>query len=183
MKIVRLATKAVLCLVIGCSGLLYAQEHEAAKPAEPEARPADAPRPVPEGAARPEQAKPEEQAKPDEHLDRPEDKAARKDDKAVRQDNAKPAKEEARNAHNESRGRIPDDKFRANFGREHTFVVHRTIVNSHPQFRYGGYSFQIADAWPVGWAYSDPCYVDFIDGEYFLIDLAHPGVRLAIVVI
>ena len=41
----------------------------------------------------------------------------------------------------------------------------------------------IVDAWPGDWAYTDDVYIDYIDGEYFLFDLAHPDVRLAIVVV
>jgi hypothetical protein len=81
-------------------------------------------------------------------------------------------------------GRIPDDKFRASFGRQHAFTVQRTtIASGQPSFQYGGYSFTLVDAWPAGWAYTDQCYIDYIDGEYFLFDLAHPDVRLAIVVV
>jgi hypothetical protein len=58
-----------------------------------------------------------------------------------------------------------------------------TVVQGQPTFQYSGYSFTMVDAWPVGWAYTDQCYIDYIDGEYFLFDLAHPGVRLAIVVV
>jgi len=35
----------------------------------------------------------------------------------------------------------------------------------------------------VGWAYADDCYIDFIDGEYVLIDLLHPGVQIVLVVV
>ena len=80
-------------------------------------------------------------------------------------------------------GHIPDDKFRSNFGRSHTFHVSRpVIVNNQPTFNYGGYSFIMVDPWPVGWAYTDDCYIDYIDGEYFLFDVLHPGVRVALFV-
>ena len=82
-----------------------------------------------------------------------------------------------------NRGRIPDDKFRAHFGRQHTFSVHPTTVGEHPQFQYGGYTFNIVEVWPADWTYTDDCYVDYIDGEYFLFDLRHPGIRLALVVV
>ncbi|MGB6802082.1 MAG: hypothetical protein WBE31_07420, partial [Candidatus Sulfotelmatobacter sp.] len=79
---------------------------------------------------------------------------------------------------------IPDDKFRAHFGRQHTLVINKTtIVNGQPRFQYSGYWFTIVDPWPVGWAYTDQCYIDYIDGEYFLFDLLHPGVRVAITVV
>ncbi|MFZ0813982.1 MAG: hypothetical protein WAM78_00615, partial [Candidatus Sulfotelmatobacter sp.] len=81
-------------------------------------------------------------------------------------------------------GHIPDDKFRASFGRQHTVVINRpVIVEGQPRFQYGGYWFNIVDAWPVGWAYTDQCYIDYVDGEYFLFDLLHPGARVAIVVV
>jgi len=82
---------------------------------------------------------------------------------------------------------IPDEKFRANFGREHTFpvtrVVHETtIVPGRTQFPYGGYTFVILDPWPAGWLVTDECYVDYVDGDYFLFDMLHPGVRVALFV-
>jgi len=82
-------------------------------------------------------------------------------------------------------GHIPDDKFRASFGREHHFhVSHPTVVaGGRPQFVYSGYTFVLVDAWPAEWSYDDDCYVDYIDGEYYLYDLRHPGVQIAIMVV
>jgi hypothetical protein len=81
--------------------------------------------------------------------------------------------------------RIPDDKFRASFGPQHTFLVQRTqVINvSQPVIVYSGYSFELVDVWPAEWAFDDPCYVDFVDDEYFLFDTFHPGVRIALIVI
>jgi hypothetical protein len=81
-------------------------------------------------------------------------------------------------------GHIPDDRFRANFGREHTFHVGRpVIVEGAPRFQYGGYWFVIAQPWPVGWAYTDVVYVDYIGGGYYLLSPVHPGVQISINVI
>jgi hypothetical protein len=80
-------------------------------------------------------------------------------------------------------GHIPDDRFRAQFGREHHFNARSVIVQGRPQFQYGGYNFELVDAWPSDWAYTDDCYVDYIDGQYYLIDLVHPGIRLAVFVV
>jgi hypothetical protein len=83
-----------------------------------------------------------------------------------------------------SGGRIPEEQFRSHFGRQHTFVVSRpTVVGGQPQFQYGGYTFNIIGAWPADWAYSDEYYVDYINDDYLLFDLAHPGVSVAIVVV
>jgi beta-N-acetylglucosaminidase len=32
-------------------------------------------------------------------------------------------------------------------------------------------------------SYSDDCYIDYIDEEYFLINPMHPGIRLAVIVV
>jgi hypothetical protein len=80
-------------------------------------------------------------------------------------------------------GHIPDDRFRAQFGREHRFNARSVIVRGRPQFQYGGYNFEYVDAWPSDWSDSDDYYIDYIDGDYYLIDLVHPGIRLALFVV
>jgi hypothetical protein len=109
----------------------------------------------------------------DEHRDE------HKDDKEVRQ-------EERHDQHEEKREirRIDDAHFHAHFGRGHHFAIkHVTIVGGRPHFAYGGYNFEIVDAWPGGWSYNDNCYIDFVDGGYFLFNLRHPGIRIAVVVL
>lgn len=80
--------------------------------------------------------------------------------------------------------RIPEDQFRAHFGREHHFHVDRTrVVNqSQPVVVYEGYSFQLVDPWPAEWSYDDDCYIDYVDDGYYLFDVAHPGIRIAVVI-
>jgi hypothetical protein len=88
-----------------------------------------------------------------------------------------------RNEHAGNRGRrIPDDQFRTHFGREHHFHVQRErVVNvSRPVVVYGGYSWQLAEPWPSDWSYDDDCYIDDVDGEYFMFDDLHPGIRIAV---
>ena len=81
-------------------------------------------------------------------------------------------------------GRIPDDRFRAHFGREHRFRINRpTIVAGYPRFQYGGYWFGFIDPWPADWYYTDEVYVDYIDGGYYLYNPVHPGFRIAISVV
>ena len=80
-----------------------------------------------------------------------------------------------------SHGRIPDDRFRASFGREHTFHVNRAdFAGGSRRFQYGGYWFAMVEPWPVAWLYTDNVYVDFMNGGYFLCDPVHPGVYLSI---
>jgi hypothetical protein len=162
-----------LTSLLGGSALIYAQDQQNdAKPAHEEAAP---PR--------------QEEVKPPKQDDV---KPPKQDDVKPSQDEAKPAKEDAKPSKQAEKaqgadsqhGRIPDDKFRAHFGRQHTLVINKTtIVNGQPRFQYSGYWFTIVDPWPVGWAYTDQCYIDYIDGEYFLFDLLHPGVQVAITVV
>jgi hypothetical protein len=146
----------------------------------------------------------EPKAKPDKEIPHQKDAKPPKQDesksaKQEKQDESKTAKQEkqekdnakkdeqSQQGHNSSTGkggRIPDDKFRASFGRQHTFSVgHVETAGGRPHFQYSGYSFEIVDPWPVGWAYTDDCYIDFIDGEYFIFDVFHPGVRIALVIL
>ena len=75
--------------------------------------------------------------------------------------------------------RVPEEKFRASFGSSHHFRVQR---NDDRRFNYGGYYFTYTDAWPGDWDYNDDVYIDEIDGEYYLINPRHPGVRLLVIV-
>jgi hypothetical protein len=81
--------------------------------------------------------------------------------------------------------RIPEEQFRSHFGREHHFHVQREqVVNvSQPVVVFAGYSFQLIDPWPAEWSFDDDCYIDEIDGEYFLFDVLHPGVRIAVFIV
>jgi len=188
MKLIRLvgtlAGTSALYLLFGTTALIYAQDQsDEAKSPQQETRP-EASKPAQEPAARQGEAKPAEQS---------EDKPARGEDKPAKQENAKPSRQpgesgqstqHAEHSAEKRGGHIPDDKFRAQFGRQHTFKVNRTTTaQGQPGFQYGGYTFVIVDAWPAGWAYTDDCYVDYVDGEYFLFDLLHPGVGVAIFVV
>jgi hypothetical protein len=84
--------------------------------------------------------------------------------------------------------KIPDDKFRSNFGQQHKFrvkeVIHETrVVPGQTQFVYSGYTFVFVDPWPAEWAFTDDCYVDFVDDEYVLVNPFHPGFYVALTVI
>jgi hypothetical protein len=137
------------------------------------------------------QDKPEDAKRQDEP--KREEAAPRKDEMKPKQGEAKPEKrqeqgraQEKHEANARPAGKsqhIPDDKFRQNFGREHVVVINRpVIVEGRPRFQTGGYWFEIVDPWPIDWAYTDQVYIDYIDGEYFLFDVLHPGVRIALFV-
>jgi hypothetical protein len=81
-------------------------------------------------------------------------------------------------------GRIPDDRFRSNFGRRHEFRIGSpTLVGGYSRFQYGGYWFGFVQPWPVGWYYTDDVYVDYIDGGYYLCNPSYPGDQIAISVV
>jgi len=81
-------------------------------------------------------------------------------------------------------GRIPDDRFRSNFGREHVFRISSPrMVDGYSRFEYGGYWFGFVQPWPDGWYYTDDVYVDFEDGEYFLFNPNYPDVRVSLSVV
>lgn len=202
MRFAQVARMLTLCFVLVTTGWVYAQDQkDETKPSE-EKRP-EATKPAPNDAkpAHPDEAKPgkqndnnrDEKAVPQDDKTRQQDnKAVQQNDKSRQQNDARPAAQEnsgqgGRNmqaAGGQRGGHIPDDKFRGSFGREHHFAIHQaTTVQGQPGFQYGGYSFILADGWPAGWAYTDDCYVDYIDGEYFLFDLLHPGVRVALIVV
>jgi hypothetical protein len=181
MQLTGVVRMSALISLLSVTAFVYAQDqHEDTKPPQDEARP-EATKPAPKDANPPRQ---QQDAKPPKQNDL---KPSRDEDQAGQQD-AKPSKETEHAAqssqHAQQSGRIPDDKFRAHFGRQHTVVINQpTIVEGQPRFQSGGYWFSIVDAWPVGWAYTDQCYIDYIDGEYFLFDLLHPGVRIELFVV
>ncbi len=77
--------------------------------------------------------------------------------------------------------RIPEEHFRAHFGRAHWFVISRpVIVAGHPRFQYDGYWFVIGRPLPPGWRYSDRVYVDYYEDNYYMYSPAHPGVRISV---
>jgi outer membrane biosynthesis protein TonB len=81
-------------------------------------------------------------------------------------------------------GRIPDDRFRSNFGREHNFRMgNPEMVGGYSRFQYGGFWFGFVDPWPADWYYQDEVYIDYIDGEYFMFDPYYPGERVEISVV
>jgi hypothetical protein len=159
MKLVGIISTAVLSLTLGAAAPAYAQQEE--KHTQQEEKKAQ-------------QDKPAQQ----------EEKHAQQGEKKAQQD--KPAQRDAQHEQQAQRAggngrRISDDRFRANFGREHVFVINRpVIIEGQPRFQYGGYWFGFVEPWPVGWYYTDNVYVDYIDGGYYLYNPVHPGIRIVI---
>jgi len=159
------------------------QQQKAAKQEKPE--------PKPEKQAKQEKSapKPEKQAK--------QEKPAAQQEKNARQEKTEPqqknARQEQRNAPqrqqheqqaqragNNGGGRIPEDRYRAHFGQQHTFRVSQADYSRDRRFQYGGYWFGFVDPWPSNWLYTQNVYVIDINGVYYLCNPMYPGVNIAL---
>ncbi|MGA7917400.1 MAG: hypothetical protein WCA00_19355 [Candidatus Acidiferrales bacterium] len=212
-KTIALIGTSALLLFLGCAAPSYAQEQhdDQTKPeAAPPKTPNDKPRPDKEKEAKPAKAQPkaeqpkteksaqqtekqsEQQRKDQENAQKAQEKNQKEQQKQVKKTQEQQKQyaqqqnrnEGAEHANGGGHGRIPDDRFKAHFGREHHFHVgHPEIVEGRPRFSYGGYSFIIVQAWPADWGYDDDVYVVDDGGVYYLCDLAHPGVQLELNVV
>jgi hypothetical protein len=210
MKVLGVISTTALLLLFGATVPAYAQEDHHDQDAKPEKQEQQAKPAKQEEAAKPvkqeEQAKPEkqqeakapkqeQQAKPakQEEAAKPvkQEEQAKQEDRgntAGRQRVQRSAEEEQRqravpalrlSVRTESR--IPDDRFRSNFGREHHFRIGSpTMVDGYSRFQYGGFWFGFVQPWPDDWYYTDDVYVDYIDGGYYLCNPYYPGVQIAI---
>jgi hypothetical protein len=78
-------------------------------------------------------------------------------------------------------GRIPDDRYRAHFGHDHSFrMVRPTMVEGYNRFQYSGYWFGYNQPWPSGWSYNDNVYVEYVGGGYYLYNPRHVGIRITL---
>ena len=140
MKLIGVISTAVLSMTLGVAAPAYAQqeqhdqqEEEKAKPAQPEEK----------------KAQPEKSTKQGEQPAAQQEKNAKPDEKNAQQE---------QHAAGNGGGRIPADKFKANFGQQHTFRVSQSDY-SNRRFQYGGYSFGFVDPWPSNWLYTQNVYV------------------------
>jgi hypothetical protein len=159
MKLLTLIGASVLALSL--TGAVYAQEQhndEKDKPAQEEKKA----QPEKPAAAKQEEknAQPKKNTKPEET-------------KAPEHAQAKPANQHA------AAGRIPADRYKANFGRAHTFRVSQGDYQNH-RFQYGGYWFGFGSPWPSNWLYTQDVYVVEIGGVYYLCNPAYPGVNVTL---
>jgi len=83
--------------------------------------------------------------------------------------------------------RIPDDRFRGYFGRDHGFRISGLpflVVGGFPRFQYQGYWFSAVDPWPEYWGDdwydNDDVYVAYVDNGYYLYNHRYPNVGIAI---
>jgi hypothetical protein len=78
-------------------------------------------------------------------------------------------------------GRISNANYHEHFGHGHSFHMgHPQFIGGYNRFQYGGYWFGYNEGWPLGWGYDDDVYVDYVGGAYFMYNLRHPGVHIAL---
>jgi flagellar motor protein MotB len=177
MKLVGIISTAVLSLTLGAAAPAFAQQEQHDQQEEQKAKPAqDEKKAQPATPAKQEEkpaAQQEKSTKPTEKNAQQQEKDTKPEEKNAQQ--AKPGKQ----AQQAGGGRIPADKFKANFGQQHTFHVSQGDYSNH-RFQYGGYSFGFVDAWPSNWLYTQNVYVIEINGVYYLCNASFPGVNLVL---
>ena len=85
--------------------------------------------------------------------------------------------------------RIPEDRFRLYFGRDHYFRIHGlplVFVGGYPRFQYDGYWVTFVDPWPdtwlANWYETDDVYLDYTGDGYYLYDRTRPGSGIAVTI-
>ena len=173
MKALGITSTALMALLLAVAAPAWSQEHEQEqkdKPAQQEEKKVQ-----PEKSAKQEQKPVAQQGK----SAKPEQKSAKPGVKNAQQHAVQAHPKQVQQARG---GRIPDDHFKANFGRQHTFRVSQGDYGNR-RFQYGGYSFGFVDAWPSNWLYTQNVYVVEINGVYYLCNPVYPGVNIALSVV
>jgi outer membrane biosynthesis protein TonB len=199
MKLVGMFSTAVLSLTLGAIAPVYAQQEQQKQQEEQKAKPAQGEKKAqPEKSAKQEERPAAQQAKnnkqdeknaqqqdkntkQEERNAQQQGKNAKQEEKTAQQQHTQETKpaEQAQHANGNHGGRIPDERFKANFGREHSFRVSQGDYRDR-HFQYGGYSFGFVDPWPSNWLYTQDVYVVEIDGVYYLCNPMYPGVNLVL---
>jgi DNA mismatch repair ATPase MutL len=182
LKLVGVISTAVLSLTLGVAAPAYAQQEQHDQQQEQKAKPA-------QGENKTQQDKP---AKQEQKTAQQQDKNTKQEEKNAQQQD-KNTKHEEKNAQQQTQqskpgsqaqransGRIPDDRFKANFGREHRFRVSQADYSRDRRFQYGGYWFGFVDPWPSNWLYTQEVFVVEINGVYYLCNPMYPGVNIAL---
>src|ERR1700681_2847995 len=205
MKRIGLISTAVLSLALGVAAPVYAQQEEQkATPAQQEQKNAqqqDKNTQQEQKSAQQQDKNTQQEQKNAQQQDKnaqQEQKSAQQQDKNTQQEQ-KNAQQQDRNAKQEQKNaqqqqhpqqaqrsdvtvgaRIPDDRFRANFGREHTFRVNQADYNRDRRFQYGGHWVGVREQGAGNWLYTQDVFVVEINGVYYLCNPMYPGVNLVL---
>jgi hypothetical protein len=172
MKLVGIVSTAVLSLMLGVAAPVLAQQEQHDQQDEQKAKPAQ---------QEEKKAQPEKSATKEGKGAQQKEKKPRQEEKNAQEHHAqppKPAQHVERAAGNGRR--IPQARYKANFGREHTFRVSQSEYSGGRRFQYGGYWFGFVDPWPSNWLYTQDVFVVEINGAYYLCNPSFPGVNIAL---
>ena len=195
----------MLAMAIAGAGLTAGQEpDEKDKPKQQEPKKQQSTNPPPRSGQEPESDKPKpkpkqepgpppKQQRPDERQQPQTEKERQKEQKKQQKEQANTKQQrkateqnpQAQQSPQRSGGkgqRIPAERFRASFGREHHFRVVQSGGDNR-RFQYAGYWFEVVEVWPVGWSFDDECYLDEYDDDYYLVDVVHPEIRVLVIVV
>jgi hypothetical protein len=180
MKLVGAISTAVLSLSLGVGIPAYAQQEQHDQQEENKDKTAQ----EKDKRVQPEHAKQDEKSQQGNNAKRQENTQQEKNGKPEDKTQEQHAQEtKSGNPQDHARGndgrRIPEDRYKASFGRDHRFRVTEANYRDR-RFQYGGYSFGFVDAWPSNWLYTQDVYVIEIDGMYYLCNPAYPGVNIAL---
>jgi outer membrane biosynthesis protein TonB len=193
--------RAILGVTIAVSPLLAGQEpteKEKQKQDEPRKQPPpdqqQEPQPPEKTKPKPEKpATPPKQQKPDEKQQQQQEQEKQKQTKEEGKKSKDNKQQQGQNGQQNSRTqestqashskgkRIPPEKFQSSFGSQHHF--HVQYLQDGRRFQRAGYWFEIVEVWPADWSYDDDCYIEEDAGEYYIVDLYHPGVRVSLIVV
>ncbi len=168
MNLVGFISTAVLSLALVAAAPAFSQEQHEQE--EQNGKPA---------AQDEKKAQPEKSAKPEQKPEAQQEKSAKPEEKNAQQQQRTQQAKPEQQAQHAAGGRIPDDRFKANFGREHTFHVSQGDYGNH-RFQYGGYWFGFVDVWPSNWLYTQDVFVVEINGVYYLCNPMYPGVNITL---
>ncbi len=161
------------------------QEEPKKKPPEPKPKqqPDEKPKPKPEQPAKQEPAVPPKQQPDEKQPDKQQKEQAKREKNGRQPEQTETTRPGATRQQSAAKGqRIPSEKFRASFGREHHFRVARSGGDDR-RFRYGGYWFEVVEVWPAGWSFDDDCYIEEDGDDYYLVDIVHPEIRVLVIVV
>src|ERR1017187_9475920 len=144
MKLVGVISTAVLSLAPGVAAPAYAQQEQEqqqdknTKQEEKSAQQHDK-----------NNKQEEKSAQQQDKNNQQEQKNAQQQDRNNQQEQKNAQQSHTQPAQHASGNRIPDDRYKANFGREHSFRVNQSDYSRDRRFQYGGYWFGFVDPWPT----------------------------------
>jgi hypothetical protein len=189
MKLVGVISTAVLSLALGVAAPAYAQQEQQeqqdknTKQEEKNAQQQDKNTKQEEKSAQQQDKNNKQEEKSAQQQDKnnqQEQKNAQQQDRNNQQEQKNAQQPHTQPAQHASGNRIPDDRYKANFGREHSFRVNQSDYSRDRRFQYGGYWFGFVDPWPTNWLYTQNVFVVEIDGMYYLCNPMYPGVNVAL---